>query len=426
MKKHLVMIDVNSSGMDAVARALELGYVLSIVEPDETSWYRDTEESRALLARTHRHFKSAEYARREDLFAVLRTIDAELKIDAVIGLFDRSIELAADAAAELGLLHTSPEVVRLCTNKYEARKRLDQFGFRNARCERVGTLDEARAASAAIGYPVILKPVSGAGSLFCCKANSPSDVDAYWGSVAEAMASSTTLGDSFVRKMQRGLVVEEYLIGEMVSVEIARADSDCEVLMISGRVRSTCDELVDYRIDMPAQVCSDQWQACSNYAREIVQALDLKHGVFHIELILTADGPVCVEINPRLMGGLMPALFTNFTGSNIYDRVFDLHLGRGLGEAAAIAFDGVATTVRLESARAATLARNGVKDIILDCDSRPLYLVLDETMAAGDAVAKGHVLGRFQLAAPSHAALDATVDAVMSRVARDCGLELVR
>ena len=54
-------------------------------------------------------------------------------------------------------------------------------------------------------------------------------------------------------------------------------------------------------------------------------ALNLDYGIFHIEIMLTDRGPVLVEANPRLMGGVMPTIYEYAIGKPVFDYVFDLY-----------------------------------------------------------------------------------------------------
>jgi biotin carboxylase len=103
--------------------------------------------------------------------------------------------------------------------------------------------------------------------------------------------------------------------------------------MLSARKRCIADPSIELGTTMPAPVSKDTADALTEYALAVARSVGLDLGVFHIEMIHGHDGPVLVEVNPRIMGGNMPTAFKLCTGVDAYELLIDIHLHGRLPEA---------------------------------------------------------------------------------------------
>jgi biotin carboxylase len=63
------------------------------------------------------------------------------------------------------------------------------------------------------------------------------------------------------------------------------------------------------------------------FAERIIGALDLRLGIFHVEVMLAADGePRLIEFNPRIMGSCLPNLFCLAGGGDIFELLVRIYL----------------------------------------------------------------------------------------------------
>lgn len=120
------------------------------------------------------------------------------EVDRVLANWEVMVLTAARLRERFGLPGMSVETVRGFRDKQLMKERVQAAGLRTPRSQRVGSATEARAAAQAIGYPLVLKPISGAGS-----------ADTY--RVADAAELEKVLG-----KMQHVAEVscEEFITGE--------------------------------------------------------------------------------------------------------------------------------------------------------------------------------------------------------------------
>lgn len=85
-------------------------------------------------------------------------------VDRVLANWEVLVVLAARLRERWGMPGMSVDVVDGFRDKQLMKERLRAAGLRVARSERVRTVSEARDAAERIGYPLILKPIAGAGS----------------------------------------------------------------------------------------------------------------------------------------------------------------------------------------------------------------------------------------------------------------------
>jgi biotin carboxylase len=98
---------------------------------------------------------------------VLERVSAWLRgraVDRVLANWEVLVQLAARLRERWGLPGMSPEVVRGFRDKELMKERVRAAGLRVPRSRRVTSEAEVRAAAEFIGFPLILKPIAGAGS----------------------------------------------------------------------------------------------------------------------------------------------------------------------------------------------------------------------------------------------------------------------
>jgi biotin carboxylase len=134
---------------------------------------------------------------------VIRRVRAWLRgrhVDRIESLWEPTVLLAARLREAFGVPGMSVDTVRGFRDKQLMKERVAAAGLRVPRAERVRDADEARAAAARVGYPLILKPISGAGSADTFRCDGPRELEAAlarMGHVAEASCEEFIDGEEF-------------------------------------------------------------------------------------------------------------------------------------------------------------------------------------------------------------------------------------
>jgi argininosuccinate lyase len=213
------------------------------------------------------------------------------------------IATAAEAARALGRPHPAPEAVRSCRDKHAQRIALSAAGVGCPGFAAARTPDEAAAAAARIGYPVVVKPASGTGSIAVRLCQTGAQVRA---AVGYAFA-----GPDPALPPQDTVLVEEYLAGAEYSAELI----DDQVVGITRKLLGAEPYFVETGHDYPAPLGEADAKTIGEAAVAAVRALGLGWGGAHVELRFGSAGNLCVvEVNPRLAGGMIPRAVQEATG----------------------------------------------------------------------------------------------------------------
>jgi biotin carboxylase len=418
---HVVFVDSNFAGIDGMRRARALGHQFSAVMSEALILYHMNDDTRRVLAGAERVLWIDRTTDRIQLAGALRQILAERPIDAVISHLEYCVEALAEVCVELGLRYTSVDAVRLARNKHHCRERLRRAGVPSARFAFARTLDDAVAGFRAVGAPAVVKPSSGGDSLLAAVV---ADEASLRRAAAAALDGVAELPPALHEQFGRGIVIEEKLVGELVSVEVGMIDDRPLHYAVSGRYRGKADEVVEVGAFMPARLDRATWRACEDYAVRVCRALGLDLGIFHLEMIVTADGPRLVEANPRLMGGAFPFLYERFTGHSIHDHLIALHLGSPL-PVPALPEGRVVSSHRLNPERDGVIAADARFDWVAEYAPHVIYLDT-EMLVPGRACTAGDTIGRFQLTHERHELIDELASIVLSRFESVIGIPMMR
>ncbi|WP_052341543.1 ATP-grasp domain-containing protein [Salinarimonas rosea] len=417
---HLLIVDANLPGLQALARAKALGHRVTFVRGTSYAMYPRTPQNEAIIASADRLVDVPATSDTPALLALGRALADEGPIDGILTQQEYAVEATAALAEALGLPFLSLASARLARRKAQARARVEDAGLASAAHAVVPDADAAGAAAREIGFPVIVKPPSGCDSILAARCD---DEAAVRRAAQAILAAPQTLPEQLREQFSRGILVEERLEGPLVSAEIAFFEGRPIRYMLSGRVRGRADETVEVGAAMPAAEAEGREEACFAYAEAVAEALGFDFGFVHIEMILTARGPVLVEANPRLMGGIMPRLYEEVSGRTILDDVVALHLGAAPRPPTGIAQAG---TTRKIMPRADGRLAQALDAATLEAVRADLALVDAPGLVDGAAVRRDEILGRLIATAPTMAEADARADAALGRIADAIGVELVR
>ncbi|MGD0606397.1 MAG: ATP-grasp domain-containing protein [Streptosporangiaceae bacterium] len=227
------------------------------------------------------------------------------------------IATAAQAARALGRPHPAPEAVRACRDKHAQRVALSAAGVAGPAFAAARTPDEAAAAAAAIGYPVVVKPASGTGSIAVRRCETPAEV--------RAATEDAFAGPDPALPPQHTVLVEEYLTGAEYSAELI----DDQVVGITAKRLGGEPYFVEIGHDFPAPLAAADAKTIGETAVAAVRALGLGWGGAHVELRFAAGAnPRVVEVNPRLAGGMIPRAVQEAIGVDMIFHVVAAAAGR--------------------------------------------------------------------------------------------------
>ncbi|HEX6746943.1 MAG TPA: ATP-grasp domain-containing protein [Longimicrobium sp.] len=226
------------------------------------------------------------------------------------------VATAAALAARFGLPGPSAESVRAARDKSRQRQVLAAGGIPVPAFRAVSSAPEAVAAARAIGFPVVVKPVDGSGSVGVRACADEAEVRAH----AAAL---------FARDGEDPRVLVESLVaGDEFSVEVFSG----RVVGITRKHLGDPPFFVEAGHDYPADVPGEAASALVDSVMRGTALLGLGWGPLHWELRIDREGrAVPMEVNPRLAGGFIPELVRHAEGIDLIRETLRLVVGRKPG-----------------------------------------------------------------------------------------------
>lgn len=233
-------------------------------------------------------------------------------VDAVASYHEGSIHVAARVAETLGLPGNSYDAALTMRNKHLTSQALSRAGVRSPKTALVHTVDQAVAVAPSIGYPLVAKPRSGGASQGVVKVTGPAELEP-----AIALISGLYDTQAFEHNGHRlanmcysvylpgttGVILQEFVSGPEVAVDFIYGDDRYEVLAIHDKPQAWDERCFIERIyTTPSQLPESVQAAVIATALDGLRAVGATTGAAHVELRVSDDGPVLLEINGRLGG----------------------------------------------------------------------------------------------------------------------------
>jgi len=202
---------------------------------------------------------------------------------------------SADALSqELGLRTNGTATNR--RNKSVQQQCVKAAGLRAVR-EAVGTSwSEMEAFAETEAMPVVVKPVESAGSEGVKLCRSKADAEAHFHLLMGAQRKVGSFGAA--------VLVQEYLRGKEYVVDHVSRDGVHKTVMLWVYDKRPCNGAAFVYFGMvPVPMDSPVAWTLINYTRGVLDALGIRNGPSHGEIMMTDDGPCLVEMNCRAHGG---------------------------------------------------------------------------------------------------------------------------
>ncbi|MEV0256362.1 ATP-grasp domain-containing protein [Streptomyces sp. NPDC050732] len=243
---------------------------------------------------------------REEWLAIARAIHEHDRVDAIVDFTESDADKTAYIAEQLGLSCYSERTARWIADKYLMRARLGETGVDDTPAQRVRGADELAKAAGDLGYPVMCKPAGGIGSRGISKLESPADVPR-----AFAWSMDGTSGLDTAE-----LVVEPFHQGREFSVECV---SEAGRHFVAGITQKSVDRdsFVEVGHLVPAPLPAAEATAIAGTVRRMLDALDVRDGATHTEVILTGNGVRIIETHLRYGGDRIPNMLAAATGIDV-------------------------------------------------------------------------------------------------------------
>lgn len=222
--------------------------------------------------------------------------------------------IVANACQKLGLVYSDPDGINACNNKYMMRQKLERLGVPSVRYALCHNEKQLMLKAEEIGYPLIAKPPFGAGSAFIKKCANEQELLQHY-AIYQSNYDRSLSADFFGRGESNNdtlnipgstILLESWIDGIEGTVECVICGDVIypviinEKLILTDAANTVLENLL---ITPPVSFAPAQQQAIRDYAKRCLHAVGLTHAIAHLEFRMSAEGPIVIEINPRI-GGL--------------------------------------------------------------------------------------------------------------------------
>lgn len=242
---------------------------------------------------------------------VIQSLEKEAPLSGIICLNDKCIEVASQVAEHFRLPFLNQKAAFLFRNKEKTSRFCNKIKIPTPKTQKIQTEKQGYTFGKNYGYPFILKPNQGTGSQGVFFINSSSEFKKFW------LES---------KKSRQTFIAQEFKKGPLFSTEFVVHEGHVHFLGITDRTLGPLPYFVELSFTFPINMELKIEKKIKTHLKKIVKALKIETGIFHIEWILTKQGPVLIEVNPRLGGVMVGEMISKAYDQNIFDAIIDMSL----------------------------------------------------------------------------------------------------
>ena len=301
-KKRILILGASDFQMPAIIKAKEMGLFVGVVDINPTA-------------------VGISYA---DKYYQVSTIDedgvikaaADFHADGVFTLCtDMPMRALAHACETLGLIGLDLTSAMKATDKAEMIRAFELHNIPHPQYWVVARDHKREIDYSTMHYPVITKPTDNSGSRGLMCASNQDELN-------RAIDYSSSFGRN------GSVIIEEYMRGPEVSVELLVINGIPNVLQITDKLTTQAPHFVEIGHSEPSQLRKYEKEKIIKLACDAALSVGIKNGAGHAEIILTDEGPKMVEIGARMGGGCITThLVPLSTGIDMTKAAIQLSLG---------------------------------------------------------------------------------------------------
>lgn len=228
---------------------------------------------------------------------------------------DLPMRAVASATMRMGLPGISMDTAIKSTDKGEMIKAFQENGVEHPWFFVVEDETKLDSVIDKVRYPCVIKPTDNAGNRGVCFVSSREElIDEYKYSHENSHSGH--------------VIIEEYMEGEEVSVEIIVYKGEVHILAVTDKLTLGKPFFVEIGHAEQSQKSPETIAAIKDLAIRAVKAVGIDNSPAHVEIMVTKDGPKMVELGSRMGGGCITThLVPLSTGIDMIKSVMDMAMG---------------------------------------------------------------------------------------------------
>ena len=305
---------------------------------------------------------------------------------------DMPMRSIAAATSRLGLPGISMDTAIKSTDKGEMIKEFKAHNVESPWFYIIEDIESLIILLPSLTYPCILKPTDNSGSRGVVIVNSEEEMmDAYQYSVSQSRGGS--------------VILEEYMTGPEVSVEMMVIDGEPHVLQVTDKLTTGAPYFVEMGHNQPSMLPTEDVKKIKDLACRAVKSVGINCGPSHVEIKLTPTGPKMIELGARMGGDNITTHLVPFsTGIDMVASTIQIALGEqadvtsSLNCGSAIRYfeaplgkiksiEGVEEAMKIEGVRQISFTKGiGEESTPIHCSNDRIGFVIAQAENAEDAI----------------------------------------
>lgn len=299
MKNRLLILGASGFQVPFIKKAKELGADVGIVDIDKEAPGIEFADE----------FFNCSLLEKDKILEIAKKFRAE---GITVGTCETGVVTAAYVAEKLKLPFYSLEVARCATDKILM---IEAFFKNNVAAPKYEVIRQGDEIKTNIAYPVITKPADKSASRGIYYVECEEDLQ-------DAVKISMGASDS------KEVLIEEYMEGPEISVELAIEENNPIALQITDKITNGAPYYVEVGQAQPASLSDELKNKVIELACSAAKAVGLTNCAGHAEIKLTPSGPKMIEIGGRMGGHYVDAeLLENSTGYKLQETIIRYALG---------------------------------------------------------------------------------------------------
>lgn len=261
-----------------------------------------------------------------------REFAARYPVDAVLGVDDDTVVVAAEIGLTLGLEGNAVSAVEAARDKLRQRQLMAQHGVPVPRFQLRSLRDDVERLARDAAYPCVVKPLRLSASRGVIRADDPR---AFTAAVRRLAAILAQPDAAACVEAADAFLVEEYIPGAEVALEGLITAGELRVLALFDKPDPLDGPFFEETIyATPSRLPAAAQRALGDTAARAARAIGLVHGPVHVELRWNERGPWLIELAARPIGGRCSGALRFQDGATLEEVVIREALGMPLGSTA--------------------------------------------------------------------------------------------
>ncbi|WP_129582124.1 ATP-grasp domain-containing protein [Clostridium niameyense] len=299
--RNIMILGASETQIPFIKIAKEKGYGVIITDIDKNApglKYGDV----AINISGENKEKILEYARK-------------FNIEGIITKTERLLATVAYVNEKLNLRGIRSKAARASIDKVFLRKCMRENGIDICKSYQVESLEDVKAISNKLSYPVVMKPIDGGGSRGVVRINSKNELE-------------KNFDYCMTYSREKKLIIEDFIDGKACSVELITQNGHTHVIAVSEGITSGSPYFVETQHLIPANFSINILKQIEDMCIKTLKAVEVDNAVSFFDMRITKNGPIVIEIAARFAGDyICTDLIKLATGIDMYESLINIVMG---------------------------------------------------------------------------------------------------